>query len=145
MPKYIVKQLQRYKHVSPTRPKYCPLYPQPKHYGSAAQQPIKPDTSPPLSNKDIKQVQHVIGSIFYYARAINLTILMALSTITSEQAKGTESTMKKYKQLLDYLATHPDATVQFHASTMILNVHSNASYLSEANAHSRACDHFFMG
>jgi hypothetical protein len=28
---------------------------------------------------------------------------------------------------------------------MILNIHSNASYLSEANAHSRACSHFFMG
>jgi hypothetical protein len=28
---------------------------------------------------------------------------------------------------------------------MILNVHYNASYLSETNAHSRACGHFFMG
>jgi hypothetical protein len=53
--------------------------------------------------------------------------------------------MKKCKQLLDYLATHPDATVQFHASNMILNVHSDASYLSKTNAHSWACGHFFMG
>jgi hypothetical protein len=53
--------------------------------------------------------------------------------------------MKKCKQLLDYLATHPDATVRFHASDMILNAHSDASYLSEANAHSQACSHFFMG
>jgi hypothetical protein len=35
--------------------------------------------------------------------------------------------------------------VQFHASDMVLNIHSDASYLSEANAHSRACGHFFMG
>jgi hypothetical protein len=28
---------------------------------------------------------------------------------------------------------------------MILNVHSDASYLSETKAHSRACGHFFMG
>jgi hypothetical protein len=28
---------------------------------------------------------------------------------------------------------------------MILNIHSDASYLSEANAHSRACGHLFMG
>ncbi len=27
---------------------------------------------------------------------------------------------------------------------MILNIHSDVSYLSEANAHSRACGHFFM-
>jgi hypothetical protein len=70
---------------------------------------------------------------------------MALSTIASEQSKGTERTMKKCKQLLNYLATHPEATIRFHASDMILNIHSDASYLSEANAHSRACSHFFMG
>ncbi len=28
---------------------------------------------------------------------------------------------------------------------MISNIHSDASYLSEKNAHSRACGHFFMG
>jgi hypothetical protein len=28
---------------------------------------------------------------------------------------------------------------------MILNIHSDALYLSKANAHSRACRHFFMG
>ncbi len=94
---------------------------------------------------DIKHVQRVIGSILYYARAVDLTVLMALSTIASEQAKGKESTMKKTKQLLDYLATHPDATIRFHASDMILNIHLDASYLSAANAHSRACGHFLMG
>jgi hypothetical protein len=70
---------------------------------------------------------------------------MALSTIASEQANGIENTTLKTKQLLDYLATHPAATVQFHASNMVLNIHSDASYLSEANAHSHACGHFFMG
>jgi hypothetical protein len=34
--------------------------------------------------------------------------------------------MKKCKQLLYYLATHPNATVQFYASNMILNIHSDA-------------------
>ncbi len=57
MPSYIIKQLQRYKHASPTRPQHCPYYPQPKQYGSAAQRPIELDNSLPLFNKDIKQVQ----------------------------------------------------------------------------------------
>jgi hypothetical protein len=109
MPGYIIKQLQCYKHASPTRLQHCPYYPQPKLYGSAAQRPIELDDSPSLSKEDIKQVQRVVGSILYYARAIDLTVLMALSTIASEQSKGTERTMKKCKQLLDYLATHPDA------------------------------------
>jgi hypothetical protein len=60
---------------------------------------------------------------------------VALSTIASEQSKGTQQTMQKCKQLLDYLATHPDDTVCFHASDMILNIHSDASYLSESKAH----------
>jgi hypothetical protein len=145
MPRYIIKQLQKYKHASPPWPQHCPFSPEPKRYGNDAQRPLPEDTSSPLSKDDIKHVQRVIGSILYYARAVDLTVLMALSTIASEQAKGTESTMEKTKQLLDYLATHPDATIRFPASDMILNIHSDASYLLAANAHSRACGHFFMG
>ncbi len=53
--------------------------------------------------------------------------------------------MTKPKQLLDYLATYPNATICFCASDMIMNIHSDASYLSESDARSRACGHFFMG
>jgi hypothetical protein len=145
MPGYIIKQLQKYKHASPPKPQHCPYAPQPKQFGSRAQRPLPPDMSPLLSNADTKHVQRIIGSILYYAHAVNLTVLVALSTIASKQPKGTEHTMTKTKQLLDYLATHPDATVRFHASDMILNIHSDASYLLEANTHSQACGHFFMG
>jgi hypothetical protein len=107
--------------------------------------PTTTDISPKLSDAEIKEIQCIIGSISYYVRAVNITILMALSSIASEQTRGTTNTMAKAKQLLDYLTMHPDATVRIRASDMILNVHSNASYLSELNAHSRACGHFFMG
>jgi hypothetical protein len=53
--------------------------------------------------------------------------------------------MMEAKQLLDYLATNPDATIKFHASEMIMNENSNASSPSEADACSRACGHFLMG
>jgi hypothetical protein len=53
--------------------------------------------------------------------------------------------MEKAKQLLDYLAMNSNATMRFKASDMIMNVHSDASYLSDANAQSRACGHYFMG
>jgi hypothetical protein len=145
MPGYILKQLQKYKHATPTKQQHCPYAPHPKQYGSEAQRLLPQDTSPPLSKDNIKQVQHVIGSILYYARAVNFMVLMALSIIASKQANGTENTMLITKQLLDYLATHPAATMQFHASNMVLNIHSDASHLLEANAHSRACGHFFMG
>jgi hypothetical protein len=111
MPGYIIKQLQQYKHASTTQPQHCPFYPQPKQYGSTAQQPIELDTSASLSKDNIKQAQCIIGSILYYARAVNLTVLVTLSRIASKQSKGTKSTIKKCKQLLDYLATHPNTTV----------------------------------
>ena len=47
--------------------------------------------------------------------------------------------------MLDYLATNPNAKVRFYPSDMILNVHSDASYLSAKHAKSRAAGHFFLG
>ena len=129
----------------PTKSQHCPYAPAPKQYGAKAQAPLPVDISPKLSPKDIKEIQRVIGSILYYARAVDITVLMALSSIAIKQSKGTTNTMEKAKQLLDYLAMYPDSTIQFRASDMIMKVHSDASYLSESDARSRACGHFFMG
>ncbi len=48
-------------------------------------------------------------------------------------------------QLLDYLASNLEANVRYYTSDMIMNIHSDASYLSESKARSRARGHFFMG
>jgi hypothetical protein len=69
---------------------------------------------------------------------------MALSIIMVEQTTATEHTMEKCTQLSDYLSDHTDAQIQFYASSMIMNIHSDASYLSEANAQSRLCEHLFL-
>jgi hypothetical protein len=53
--------------------------------------------------------------------------------------------MGQAKHLLDYLATNPDATIRFHPSNIIMNVHSNALYLSKDNTRSHAYGHFFIG
>jgi hypothetical protein len=47
--------------------------------------------------------------------------------------------------MLDYLVTHPDATIRYHASDMILQIHSDASYLSVSNARSRLGGLFILG
>jgi hypothetical protein len=52
--------------------------------------------------------------------------------------------MHHTQQLLDYLATQEDAVLTYNASNMILAVHSDASYLSEPKAQSRAGGHFFL-
>jgi hypothetical protein len=74
-----------------------------------------------------------------------MIVLMALSTIASEQTKGTKNTMEKAYQVLNYLTTHPDAKNQFRASDMVLNIHSDALYLTEPNDRSRASGYFFHG
>jgi hypothetical protein len=95
MPGYVRRQLLKYKHVTTSRPQHCPYSPKPKKYGSEAQAPLSIDTSRPLGDKEIKVVQKIVGSILYYARAVDMTVLMALSTIASEKMKGTERTMRK--------------------------------------------------
>ena len=53
--------------------------------------------------------------------------------------------MTNIEKLLDYCATYPDAKILFQASDMILNIHSDASYLCGPQARSRIAGHFFLG
>jgi hypothetical protein len=145
MPGYIKKKLQEYQHSFPGRIQNCPYSPEPKRFGVDVQAPIETDTTAGLDEKGIKRIQQIVGSILYYARAADMTVLMALSSIAVEQTKATEKTLGHCLQLLDYLASNLEATVRFHESDMIMNIHSDASYLSETKARSRACGHFFMG
>ena len=86
----------------------------------------------------------VTGTFLFYARAIDSAMLPALSALASEQNAPTENTMKRVKQFLDYAASQEEAIITFSASNMVLNIHSDASYLSEKNARSRAGGHHFM-
>eukprot|EP00957_Ditylum_brightwellii_P193803 14757843-Ditylum_brightwellii.AAC.1 len=51
---------------------------------------------------------------------------------------------KEIIHLLDYAATHPHAVIRYTASGMALYIHSDASYMSEPCARSRAGGHFFL-
>jgi hypothetical protein len=70
--------------------------------------------------------------------------MIAISSLASQQAIATEDTNEKLVQLLNYRAIHPDATMLYHASDMILNIHSDYWYLTEPEARSRAGGHFFI-
>ena len=76
------------------------------------------------------RIQKVCGTLLYYAIDINNTILPALSEISSDQYKATENTAKQAAKLLNYLASNPNAEIQYRASGMQLSIHSGASYLS---------------
>ena len=145
MPGYIKKKLKHYDHAFLNCAQSCPYSPKPKSYGAKAQAPLPEDNSKPLDMNGIRKIQRIVGSILYYAIAVDMTVLMALSSIASEQMTATEKTQKRCVQLLDYLASNSEAKVRYRASDMIMNIHSDASYLSEPSARSRTCGHFFMG
>jgi hypothetical protein len=145
MPGYIKRLLTKYNHDKPKTPVHSPYPIAPRKYGKATQDPVPTDESPSAGPEGVKFVQQVVGSILYYGRGVDATNLTALSTLGSQQTQATEQTVKNTKHLLDYLATHPDARIRYHASDMILNVHSDASYLSETKARSRASGHYFLG
>ena len=144
MPGYIQKALIKFKHEKPKKTQNSPhphVLPQ---YGTKIQYAKDEEISEPLSKEETKYVQAVVGTLLYYARAVDSTILTSLSSIATEQAKPTKETMKKVKQLLDYCATQEDAVITYNASNMILAVHSDAGYCNEKNARSRAGGHFFI-
>jgi hypothetical protein len=144
MPGYVSNVLSKFQHDSPKHPQHTPSRYVTPVYGAKTQYVTKDDT-PPLTAKQCLTIQKVTGSVLYYTRAVDPTVLMPLNDIATEQTKATGKTQAATNQLLDYLATHPDAPIRYHASDMILHIHSDASYLSVSNAHSRLGGLFFCG
>ncbi len=145
MPIYAIKNLTRYNHPAPLKPQHCPYTPNLITDGRDNQATTPSDTSPLLDAAGKKGIKKIVGSFLYYARAVNPTILMALSAIATQQSTPTEETLAPVNQILDYIRTHPDAKIRYRASNMVLNVHSNASYLSAPKAQRRAGGYFFLG
>jgi hypothetical protein len=144
MPGYVAKALQRFQHPEPTRAQHSPHAWLKPNYGVPTQLTPEPDDSAPLDKAAITRLQEVIGTLLYYARAIDSTMLVALGSLASAQTHGTEATAKACTHLLNYCATHPDAVIRYHASGMVLHLHSDASYLSEPKARSQAGGIFFL-
>ena len=140
MPKYVDKLLHRIGHPKPKSPQLSPHEYLPYIVGEkgARQYAALEDHSPPLDAKQTTHVQSVVGGLLYYARAIDHTILPALSTISTMQARPTANTLKKINRLPDYVATFPHVCLRYRASNMILHTDSDAAYLVEQKAKSRA-------
>jgi hypothetical protein len=103
MPGYVTAALHKYQHPTPTTPQHAPhKWVQPK-YGQATQSAHPIDESNPLTTTAIKQVQQIVGTLLYYARAVDSTMLVALNTIAAEQSKGTEQTAHAVIHLLNYI------------------------------------------
>jgi hypothetical protein len=144
MPGYVANFLRKFQHDTPKHPQHTPSRYGMPVYGAKTQYSTQYET-PPLTAKQRLNTQKVTVSVLYYERAVDPTVLMPLNDIATEQIKATEKTQEVTNQLLDYLETHPDATIRYHASNMILHIHSDASYLSVSNSRSHLVVLFFCG
>jgi hypothetical protein len=144
MPGYIIAVLKKFLHQW-RRAQNSPHRHNPVQYGVKVQLTDDPDMTALLSLEGILRIQKIVGTLLYYARAVDSTMLVTLSSLASRQSKATERTNQDIDQLLDYCATHPIAILRFHGSDMLLKIHSDAGYLNESKARSRAGGHFSLG
>ena len=144
MPGYVQKNLERYQHPKPLKAQYAPHQWSLPSYGKTSQH-VNIDNSNVLDKKGTKQVQSISGAFLYYGRAVDPTILPALSSISSTQANPTINTLNECKMLMDYLSTYPNAKIRFYKSDMVLYVDSDAAYLVLPKARSRIAGHFYFG
>jgi hypothetical protein len=144
MPGYISNVLRKFQHDAPKHPQHTPSRYVTPVYSAKTQYATK-DKTPPLTAAQCLTIQKFTGYVLYYAKAVDPTVLMPLNDIATEQTRATKKMQTATNQMLDYLATHPDATIRYHASNMILHIHSDASYLSVSNARSRLGGLFLVG
>ncbi len=95
MPGYIKMKLQKNKHIMPKKLQTCPYSLEPKKFGTEARAPLPNDSTPKLDKNGIKCVQKIVGSVLYYARVVDMTVLIALSSIAVKQTKTMEKTMAR--------------------------------------------------
>jgi hypothetical protein len=144
MPGYVAKALQQFDIQAPNRLQHSPFEWVEPTYSQHVQLIPLADITKPLGAAGTTRLQEIIGVLLYYGRAIDNTILVALGSLAATQTKGTLATSKAAIHLLNYAASHPNATVRFHASEMCLHIHSDTSYLSESKARSCAGGIFFL-
>jgi hypothetical protein len=89
-------------------------------------------------------VQEIVGSLLYYAWAVDNKLLVALSAIAARQAKATVSIEQAVDLLLNYVATYPNDGIVYHASDMTLCAHPDAGFLNKTISRSRASAHIYL-
>eukprot|EP00804_Cyclotella_cryptica_P006243 CCRYP_010113-RE/>CCRYP_010113-RE protein AED:0.37 eAED:0.50 QI:0/-1/0/1/-1/1/1/0/150 len=105
---------QRFHHSLPTKPQHQPYPSAPRTYGSKQQLCATADTSPALGKQQKTFVQEVIGVFLYYARAVDCTMLTALGSLATQQAKPTTTTLDRVYQfwIMPYHTPTPASRIE---------------------------------
>ena len=104
----------------------------------------QPSSAPLLDKKGSKFIQEICRMFIFLGRAIDSTLICPINAITSQSTNLTKDTTRQTQQLLDDIATQEEDIFIYSNSDMRLADHSDASYLSEPKARSRAGGHFFL-
>ena len=82
--------------------------------------------------------------MIYYARSVYPTMLRAINEISQLQSRPTRDTVEKSRMLLDYAATYLNTILCYKASAMVLNVDSDAEYLTMPDSRNCYAGHFYL-
>ena len=85
------------------------------------------DTSLPTPEEQNRRIQKIVGTLIYYDRTVDYTMLPDLNTLEEQQSNPTENTEAAIAQFLDYAATNPSTIIQSKSSDMVLHIDSYAS------------------
>jgi hypothetical protein len=85
MTEYIKSALHKYQHAAPARPKHEPHTWKPPIYGAKTQFVKNETIVPPISDKDVNKLQQLTGTLLYYARAVDPTLMMPINVLASGQ------------------------------------------------------------
>jgi hypothetical protein len=80
MPGYVSNVLSKFKHDAPKHPQHTPSRYVTPFYGAKTQY-AKKDETPPLTAQQCLTIQKVTESVLYYARAVDLIVLMPVNDI----------------------------------------------------------------
>jgi len=103
------------------------------------------DRSEKLSPTLVTELQAIIGTLLYYARAVDPTLLPIANELASQQANATRRILNAANRALSYCAAFSNNQIIYHACDMALHVFADASYLCRSHARSVAGAIFFLG
>ena len=136
-PGYIAALLLRLRPLG-VKPATTPAIYHPPLYGSSTPQSASTDSSPLASLQQRKELEIAVGYLLYYGRCVDGRVLPATCALASALTTATLNTMADLERLLGYASMHPNGMKVFRPSSMILDVFTDASYLSRPKAGSVA-------
>jgi hypothetical protein len=82
----------------------------------------KVNKSPPLSSTKTTELQAIVVTLLYYARAVGSTLLPISNEIASQQASPTANVMAAGNRALSYAAGQSTNAIIYHASVLSLSL-----------------------